>query len=112
MKFLNLDEQKSCREVFLKPSKTIPDISVSVSEILENFTKPGFDELVQLGFYDDETNPNNIDLSQIDDLTEFMAFSTRAKELNRIYNEAMSAPAKLNNDDNRKVNKEENTIAQ
>lgn len=96
MKFFSIEEQKSFREVFLQKSKTIPSAALTPKQILEHFTQPSYDELAQLGFYDDEVSldVDKIDASEFEDLTDLMSFSLRAEELQRLYSEAMSKPLK------------------
>ena len=83
MKFLTEQEQQKCGYLFTMHSKTIPDQTLSPKEILSTYTIPAYDELVQLGYYDDEPSFDSFDPSMIDDLTAKMDFFANTENIRK-----------------------------
>lgn len=48
------------------PSKTIPDMSYTVRELMQRFSTGGIEQVMKKGFYDEEFDPTEMDVDLVD----------------------------------------------
>lgn len=120
MKFLTEKEQKECQIVFVGESKTIPDTSVKITEIVEKYTLPSYDQLMRIGMYDDELSANDlpaneiirqitplhnaVDFSELDDISEIRKALDRGGATAKRIQESINAQIKVLNDEKNVIN--------